>query len=165
MASNDYRFVTRWRVRATPEEVSDILGDPLALPRWWPAVYLAVSEAQPGDADGVGRVVELHTRGWLPYTLRWSFRVVSASRPHGFALEAWGDFEGSGVWSFRPDGEWTDVEFVWLIRAEKPLLRRLSFLMKPAFEANHRWAMERGRESLERELVRRRAATPAPAGS
>lgn len=163
MASHDYRFVTRWRVRATAEEVSDIIGDPLALPRWWPSVYLSATESAPGDADGVGRVVDLHTRGWLPYTLRWSFRVVEVERPRRFAIQAWGDFDGSGTWTFTPDGEWTDVEFVWEIRAEKPLLRRLSFLLRPAFSANHEWAMRRGRESLERELARRRSAAPAPA--
>jgi len=39
-------------------------------------------------------------------------------------------------------------------------LRYLSFLLKPAFSANHRWAMERGRESLELEIARRHAQTP-----
>ena len=36
-------------------------------------------------------VVELHTKGWLPYTLRWRFRVTEDRKPHGFSLEAWGD--------------------------------------------------------------------------
>ena len=27
MASNDYHFVTTWRVIATPEEITDVLGD------------------------------------------------------------------------------------------------------------------------------------------
>ena len=31
--SNDYHFVTRWRVEARIEEVSEILSDPLDLPR------------------------------------------------------------------------------------------------------------------------------------
>jgi len=29
----------------------------------------------------------------------------------------------------------------WRIRAEKPLLRYRSFLVKPVFGANHRWVM------------------------
>jgi hypothetical protein len=32
-------------------------------------------------------------------------------------------------------------------------LRYLSFLFKPFFSANHRWAMARGEESLRRELA------------
>ena len=44
MSANEYHFVTAWRVEATVEEVSAILGDPLGLVRWWPSVYLDVHE-------------------------------------------------------------------------------------------------------------------------
>ena len=67
--SNQYEFLTRWRVEGTSGEVADILGDPLALARWWPSVYLHVEELRPSDARGLGRRVRLHTKGWLPYTL------------------------------------------------------------------------------------------------
>ena len=56
-----------------------------------------------------------------------------------------------------------DVTYDWRLRAEKPLLRSLSFLLKPLFEANHRWAMAQGEESLRLELARRRATTTAGA--
>jgi len=158
MSANEYHFVTYWRVESTVEEVSDVLGNAMELPRWWPSVYLAVKQLEPGDADGIGRVVELHTKGWLPYTLRWSFRVTESRRPHGFSLEAWGDFEGRGVWTFEQAGRYVDIVYDWRIRAEKPLLRYLSFLMKPIFSANHRWAMARGEESLRAELGRRAGA-------
>lgn len=105
MASNDYHFITHWRVRGTVEEVADVLGEPLELPRWWPSVYLDVQEVQPGDAHHVGRVVKLYTKGWLPYTLRWQFRITASDYPHGFALEAWGDLTGRGIWKLAQDGE------------------------------------------------------------
>ena len=98
--SNQYAFVTPWRVEATCGEVADVLGDPLDLPRWWPAVYLQVEELRPPDPDGLGRIVRLHTN-----------------------------------------------------------------------EANHRWAMGQGEQSLKLELARRRATSdaarstiPAPPG-
>jgi hypothetical protein len=50
----------------------------------------------------------------------------------------------------------------WDIRADKPLLRYLSFLFKPIFSANHRWAMARGEESLRLELGRRRRSEHQP---
>jgi hypothetical protein len=156
MSANEYHFVTQWRVEGTLEEVSDILGDPLGLVRWWPSVYLDVRELEPGGADGVGRVVELLTKGRLPYRLLWRFRVTESRRPHGFSLEAWGDFVGRGVWTFSQDGAFTNIVYDWKILAEKALLRRLSFLMKPVFEWNHRWAMKRGEESLRAELIRSR---------
>ena len=158
MATTDYHFIDRWRVRGTVREVADILGDGPDLARWWPSVYLDVQETKPGDEEGIGKEVSLYTKGWLPYTLRWQFRVTESNYPHGFALEAWGDFDGRGEWTLRQDGNWVDVTYDWRLRAEKPLLRRLSFLMRPIFKANHLWAMARGEESLRLELARRAAA-------
>jgi hypothetical protein len=160
MTANNYHFITRWRVEGQIEEVADILGDARDLARWWPSVYLEVRELQPGDERGVGRVVDLYTKGWLPYTLRWQFRVTESHYPHGFTLEAQGDFVGRGIWTFEQAAVWVDVTYDWEIRADKPLLRTFSFILKPVFAANHRWAMASGEESLRLELLRRHAATP-----
>ncbi len=157
MATNDYHFITQWRVKSTIREVSEIIGDAQGLTRWWPSVYLGVDVLEQGDENGLGKVVDLYTKGWLPYTLRWQFRVTEV-RPDGFTLVAWGDFDGRGIWTFEQDGEWVNIIYDWKIKAEKPLLRYFSFIMKPIFSANHRWAMARGEESLKLELVRRHAA-------
>jgi hypothetical protein len=169
--NNDYQFLSRWRVEGTCGEVADVLGDPLSLPRWWPSVYLDVWELRPPDQNRVGGRVKLHTKGWLPYTLRWQSEVIESRYPNGFTLIAIGDFDGRGKWTFAQNGDYVDITYDWRLRAEKPLLRALSFLLKPLFEANHRWAMARGEESLKLELDRRRAATkaardriPAPPG-
>src|SRR5262245_26137757 len=111
MPTNDYYFITRWRLPARVQEVSNILQDALALPRWWPSVYAAVEELVPGNGDGIGRVISLHTRGWLPYTLKWQFRVVASRAPFGFTLEASGDFEGRGTWRFEQDGDFVEVVY------------------------------------------------------
>jgi hypothetical protein len=158
--SNEYVFVSHWRVESTLEEVSDVLGDALGLARWWPSVYLSVRELEPGDERGVGRVIDLFTKGWLPYTLRWRFRVTESHHPFGFSLEAWGDLVGSGVWSFTQNGPYVDIVYDWRVHADKPLLRYGSFIFKPIFAANHRWAMARGEESLKLELARRHASSP-----
>jgi hypothetical protein len=39
--------------------------------------------------------------------------------------------------------------------SSKPLLKYLSFLFKPLFSANHRWAMEQGRRGLQKEIDQR----------
>ena len=159
--ANDYHFITHWRIPASVQEVVDILNDPCDLARWWPSVYLQVKVLEPGDAGGVGQVIDLYTKGWLPYTLRWRFRITEIVKLHSTTLEAEGDFVGRGRWEFIQNGEWTDVTYDWRVRAAKPLLRRLSFLMKPVFSANHHWAMRMGEKSLLLELARRRAANPA----
>ncbi len=159
---SDYHFITRWHLPATCEEVYRTLEDVNALADWWPSVYLDVKTLEPGQPGGVGKLVALHTKGWLPYTLRWQFRVTETDFPNGFVLEAIGDFAGRGVWSFRQmDDEMCEVTYDWKIRAEKPLLRWLTPVLRPLFSANHLWAMRRGEESLRLELLRRRAKTPA----
>ncbi|HWS72610.1 MAG TPA: polyketide cyclase, partial [Thermoanaerobaculia bacterium] len=107
MALNDYHFATDWRVRGTVAEVLEILGDPLDLPRWWPAVYLGVTKLQDGTFD-------LHTKGFLPYTLRWRFRVTE-QRADGFALDAFGDFVGHGDWRLTQEGDEVKIVYDWRI--------------------------------------------------
>jgi hypothetical protein len=168
----EYHFITNWRISGTAEEVAEVLGDPLALPRWWPSVYLDVHELAPGDPQThVGRVIELYTKGWLPYTLRWRFTISETRGARGFSLVADGDFVGTGVWTLVQEGEVVDIQYDWRIRADKPLLRYGTLVMRPIFSANHRWAMARGEESLKLELQRRHAKTeaqrravPAPPG-
>ena len=157
----EYAFLTRWRFQASAQEIYDILADPFGLARWWPSVYLDVKELKAANPDGTGRVIDLYTKGFLPYTLRWNFTVIESTPPTGFKLVAHGDFEGTGVWTIRQDGDWVEAAYDWRIAATKPLLRYGSFLFRPLFSANHRWAMARGLESLELELRRRRARTSA----
>lgn len=169
--ANDYHFITRWRVEGSCGEVADVLGDPLELPRWWPSVYLSVEEIAPPGADGLGRRLRLKTKGWLPYTLHWEFVVVEHYYPNRLVLDAFGDVVGRGTWTFVQDGPIVNAIYDWRIRTEKPLLRQLSGLLRPLFEANHRWAMRQGEESLALELKRRRtlnaeqrAQIPPPPG-
>jgi hypothetical protein len=104
----------------------------------------------PGDVQGVDRTVDLHTTGWAPYPLRWTLRITEPMTDAGFALAAHGDLGGSGPLCLRQDGPEVGITDDWRIVATKPLLRRLSRLLRPAFEANHRWAMARGEESAPR---------------
>ncbi|NUN99255.1 MAG: SRPBCC family protein [Saprospiraceae bacterium] len=159
---NTYHFITQWCVEATCEEVYRILEDVEGLSRWWPSVYLDVKQLEKGRPGGVGKVVALFTKGWLPYTLRWQFNVTETHFPTGFSLEAVGDFAGTGVWTFRQgSGGQCEITYDWKIQAEKPLLKMLTFLLRPVFSANHHWAMRKGEESLKLELRRRRAETDA----
>lgn len=149
----EYHFITRWRFQATPEELFSILSQPLEYPRWWPSVYRQVRQ--------VGGRLRIVTSGWLPYRLRWDAVTTEVREPRRLAVSTSGDFEGRGIWSMVEDGPFTDVTFDWKVRPSRRLLRYLSPLLEPAFEANHRWAMEQGRQSLELELQRLRAATAA----
>jgi hypothetical protein len=153
-----FTLITDWRFDGTVEEVADILREAGRFPDWWPEVYLAVEPVAPGDANGLGRAFALHTRGWLPYTLRWTARVAEV-RADGWTVEATGDLVGRGVWTLTPIGAEAAVHCDWRVEVEKPLLKPFTPLLRPVYAANHRWAMARGEAGLRRELIRRRAAT------
>jgi hypothetical protein len=157
MADNAYHFVDRWRVEGDIREVADILEDAVSLPRWWGSVYFGVKEMEAGEKHGIGKLISLHAGGWLPYTLRINFRTVASNYPYGFTMDATGDLEGRGIWAFEQDGDLVYVTYDWTIKANKPIIEKLSFLLKPIFRSNHNWTMNRGEESLKLELLRRRA--------
>ena len=161
MPTTDYHFVDRWRVAADCKEVADIIEDALSLPRWWGSVYFEVQELEPGEGNhGTGKLIHVRAGGWLPYTLKIGFRTVESRYPKGFTMDATGDLEGKGIWTFEPDGPFVNVTYDWTIRANKPVIEKFSFLLKPIFRSNHNWTMRRGEESLKLELLRRRAKSP-----
>jgi hypothetical protein len=163
MKSTEYQFVSCWLVDATPEVVYEIITDSARLTTWWPAVYLDLKVLEKGDANGKNKLVELYTKGWLPYTLRWKFRVLETVKPYKVSIEAIGDFIGGGKWTFEPYEDGCKVIYDWRIEAKKPFLRRMSWLLKPAFKANHLWAMRKGEESLKLEIRRRKGENNVPA--
>ena len=150
---NAYHFTTRWEVKASCGEVYRILEDVESLVDWWPSVYLDVQVLEKGQPGGVGKVVALLTKGWLPYTLHWQFEVTETQFPKRLALVAKGDFVGTGVWTLCPlSCNRTEVIYDWRVAAEKPLLKKLSWLLRPVFAANHRWAMRMGEKSLKEKI-------------
>jgi hypothetical protein len=151
----EYHLVSQWRVPGALQDVAAILREPRDLVRWWPEVYLDI---QVENQDAGGKVVRVHSRGRLPYTLRWSFREVEARWPHGATIEAWGDLAGRGVWTLVQEGPDVRATYDWQVRAEKAWLRQLSPILKPLFTWNHRWAMAKGEAGLRREMDRRREA-------
>jgi hypothetical protein len=163
MSANSYRFHTHWTVEGEVATVADLINRPELLTLWWPSVYLEIGKRQVNGRDEY----LLFTKGWLPYTLRWHFHQTKADLPHRLELVAGGDLQGYGIWTFRQDGPSVHVEYEWVVDANKPILRYLSFLFKPIFSFNHHWAMRKGEESLKLELARMKAgvarrAAPKP---
>ena len=152
-ASNAYRMCSTWDVAATPDELHAIFEAPETLEHWWGRAFLR--SAMPAGSERV----ELHTRGWLPYTLRLDARVTSEQLPARFVVETSGDLVGCCTCSLVELDAGVRVHFDWVVRAEKPIVRKLSWLLKPLFVSNHRWVMSQGRRGLEDELARLRACT------
>jgi hypothetical protein len=60
------------------------------------------------------------------------------------------------VWTFTGQGNDLKLAFDWRLRAEQEFIKSFSFLFKPLFRWNHRWAMARGEEGLRGEISLRR---------
>mgnify|MGYP002382452613 CR=1 FL=1 len=104
-----------------------------------------------GDETGVGSVVRLTSKGWLPYILTWHATTLEKVFPKRIVLNAAGDFEGQGTWTFRPDGSFVDMRYEWDIVADKPLL------ILSLVEANNYQASADAYRPLFRSLRRKRA--------
>jgi hypothetical protein len=149
---SNYNFKTEWKLCGTAEEVFEIISDVHSLTRWWPSVYLEVRETPQQNDNNF----ELYTKGFLPYTLTWQLKVVEVIEPHSIVLEAYGDLEGKGKWTITDDGHHVSIKYDWQVNTNKFILKYFSFLLKPIFSANHFWAMDRGLEGLEIEMMKRR---------
>ena len=153
-----YEIVSHWRVRGAIDDVFAVLTDGQSLPRWWPQAYASVKEVVPGDRRGVGRVADIVTRGVLPYDIKWRLEITEIDKPTLIRVKATGELTGRGEWRIGQEGDEVALTYTWQVSVGKPWLRRLEFILKPLFTANHKWAMKKGLEGMKRELARRAAA-------
>jgi quercetin dioxygenase-like cupin family protein/uncharacterized protein YndB with AHSA1/START domain len=145
-ASREYVFVDEWDVAAPPEPVFDALADGRSYPEWWRPVYLDVeAEGEPA----VGKTSRQHFKGRLPYHLRTTSKIVEYDPPHTLSVDVDGDLRGHGKWTLTPIDGGTHVRFDWQVFADRPLLRVLTPVLRPAFRWNHNWAIARAMEGLE----------------
>ena len=85
-----------------------------------------------GGEHGVGRIIICAAAGWLRYTLHINFRTVESRYPNGFSMEATGDLEGTGIWTFAQEGQFVNVTYDLTIRANKALIRISRFSSNPS---------------------------------
>jgi uncharacterized protein YndB with AHSA1/START domain len=141
-----YRFVDEWLVPASPEWVYELLSCPRDYPAWWGDAFVR-GEGDDGPA-APGKRARLLTRGRLPYRLRWELTCVEAIAPSRLVSRIEGDFVGCGTWTLTEAEGGTRVVLDWDVEVRKPLVRRLTPLLRPLFAWNHRWAMRRGEERI-----------------
>jgi len=142
----EYAFVDEWDVSAPPEAVYDVLIDARTYPRWWRPVYIDV---QTGAPPAVGSVSDQHFKGRLPYHLHTHSKLTRLEPGALIEADVDGDLRGRGVWTLTAIPGGTHLRFDWTVHADRPLLRTLTPLLRPALRANHNWAIARAIEGLE----------------
>lgn len=75
-------------------------------------------------------------------------RLLEAERPARILIRLSGDFDGTGEWRLAETPDGTEAVLDWRPRVNKPLIRRLTPLLRPLFRANHVWAMRRGERQI-----------------
>ncbi len=154
--SNAFRFEEEWSLPgSSPDEVWDVLAHGELLPQWWRGVYL---EAEPLDSGEpkVGARLRAKARGFLPYRLRFVMEVVEMDPGKLIAVKTEGDFDGYWRAMLAPLNDSTHVDLLWEVTVERPVLKFLAPLLRPAFAWNHRWTTPRGEAGLRAFLSERR---------
>jgi uncharacterized protein YndB with AHSA1/START domain len=142
----EYVFLDEWDVDAPQQAVFEALADARTYPEWWTPTYQEV------EADGppeVGRVSRQRFKARLPYTLSIRSMIVRLEPPHEFEIEVDGDLRGRGIWTLAPRAGKLHVRFDWRVYADRPLLRALTPILRPAFRWNHDQAIKRAMDGLE----------------
>lgn len=144
--ASEYVFIDEWDVDAPQEAVFDALADGTTYPEWWKPVYIEVTADR---APEPGCVSKQEFKGRLPYHLKTTSEITRMERPREVEFEVVGDLTGKGVWTLTPRDGKVHVHFDWRVIADRPLLRILTPVLRPAFRWNHNWAIKRAIEGLE----------------
>lgn len=159
-----YSFVSRWQFDAPIEAVWDAIRTYEAWPSWWPSIAEARRIA-PGDASGVGEVVEFAFRTRLPYRLRFRMTTTRLEAPHELDGRAVGELQGTGRWRLSAGDRGTRVTYYWDVRTTRWWMNLLAPIARPVFKWNHDQVMEDGRRGLARLLAQERAKHAPAAAS
>ncbi len=148
MSYHDYHFISHWSVTGPIKVVYEILKDGPRYAEWWKPAYRSSIKTGP---EKVASTI----RAKLPYTLKFTTELIRENPPHEFKIRSTGELVGTGLWKLKQVDSQTEVDFFWDVRADKFLVRWLSFLFKPFFSWNHDWVMEVGENGLQAEIYRR----------
>jgi len=162
MASNVFRFDEAWEIPGfSPAEVWAVLSDAELLPVWWGDVYKEVVPLDAARKRQIGSKARARARGALPYELNFVVEAVELEPAKTVGVRTHGDFDGLWRAELAPKGDGTHVTLTWVVTVERPILKLLSPLLRPAFAWNHRWTTPRGEAGLRRYLSQQRAARAA----
>lgn len=147
----NYHFITTWKLNAPLEKVWHEIKHVHQWPEWWKGVE-KVEEVQHGLASGHGNVGDFTFRSVLPYSLSFRSKVIAVEDMKRIEGVAYGELNGTGIWHFTTDGNYTIVNYYWTVKTTKWWMNVLSPIARPAFEWNHNVIMKWGGEGLAQRL-------------
>jgi hypothetical protein len=157
MPFNVFEFDEHWDIpNETVADVYAVLAQGELLPQWWKGVYLEAVSLDGGDKPKVGARLRAKARGALPYELNFILEAVELVPDKKVVVRTIGDFIGLWTAVLHQQGSGVRVDLNWKVTVERPILKYLSPLLRPAFAWNHRWTTPRGELGLREYLAQRR---------
>jgi uncharacterized protein YndB with AHSA1/START domain len=151
MSTNQYSFVTVWKIEAPIELVWDEICDIENLPSWWKAI-VDIKVIDRGDENGVNFLVEQIWKGVLPYKLSLLSKTTAVDYLKSIEIVASGDLEGLGKWTFTQEGEIVRVQYNWDVKTTQKAMSFLALVIKPLLAWNHDEIMRWGALGLAKKL-------------
>ena len=146
-----YSFTTEWETTASIADVWEAIRNSLEWPQWWKS-FISVTETIPGDELGIGSVRKYTLQSPTSYKLTFDMLLTDRVEYKLLSGKADGELAGTGTWHFDVRNGKTYIECRWNVSTTKAWMNALAFILKPAFQYNHRKVMKDGAKYLEKRL-------------
>ena len=130
MAKTQFVLVTDWHFDAPIARVWALIEQVEAWPSWWRAVR-KVEMLKPGGQDGIGAGRRLTWATALPYTLTFDVELVRIEPGRLSEGRAFGDLDGTGIWTLSEEQGGTHVRYEWRVDVTKAWMRLGAPLLRP----------------------------------
>ena len=147
----EYSFTTRWKTGAPLHDVWDAVRLSLEWPQWWKS-FTSVTEIEPGDANSIGSIRRYTLKSPTSYKLTFDMLLTDRNECKVLSGKATGELEGTGTWKFSERNGITYIECLWNVKTTRAWMNLFAFILRPAFEYNHRLVMKNGARYLEKKL-------------
>jgi len=145
-----YRFVSSWMLETDLKTLWQLIDNFEQADCWQNCTFCKIKEGDSGN--GVGDMyLSMFRANWI-YRLSFITTVTRKYEPHLLELEASGELEGRGVWSFQEQGNNTEICFVWEVRTTKRWMNIGAPLFRRAFKRSHDRIMQGGVQDICRHL-------------
>ena len=148
---SDYHFQTHWQFDAPLETVWHEIKAMSRWPEWWSYVE-KVELLQQGDADDLGSIRRITWKTALPYSLSFDSELIALEKFKRMEGRAFGELEGTGIWTFSHKNGTTHVRYDWMVKTTKAWMNLLAPIARPVFAWNHDKVMAAGYEGLRKKL-------------
>ncbi|MBV9961999.1 MAG: SRPBCC family protein [Parafilimonas sp.] len=151
MENNYYKFITRWKIEASINDVWYAIYKSEEWPNWWKGV-IQVKIIKENDEQGINGIRQYKWKSLLPYTLSFKMQLIEKRDFVFLKGIAVGELEGDGTWYFKEENAITNIQYNWNVKTNKAWMNYFAIILKPIFKFNHNIIMKWGAEGLAKKL-------------